>query len=329
MRVVRRMLRDESIVFAILLLLGTLVLGYFAWTNAQSVSWSYDPGIFPPMLAALIVSLRIWQCEEPRRRSYHSAVPVSSSALTLIKVVAGWLWLLTGVLVYSIWSVGMIAFHQYIAHHTLAGDYPPFWHWAIPFGAASIVYFAISIVTVGSNYPWRWLLGAILLYMITVESNIIEPSRSPGTVTKSYWSTVHGPLGIVAALWGMQAAPFSVGFVRSVDTTVTITPSDDVIAMVTIDSVTRVGYVSGEGEIPVDLPPDPHKHWVAKSPSNQSRTIGGDMSSVRVFPTPYAQSVGQWLKALLVWLSIGMISVCLASYYTGRRGTWASAHAIQ
>jgi len=318
MRVVRRTLRDESIVFAILLLLGSVILIYQAWTNAHSTPSGYDsPSIFLPMLAALVVSLRVWQCEEPRRRSYHSTIPVSASALTLIKVAAGWLWLLIGVLIYSAWSVGMTAFEQRIAHHTFAGSYPALWHWAIPFGAASIVYFAVSIATVGSNHPWRWLLGTFFLYVITLIA-VGQTSRSPGMFTKHYWSTVHGPSGIVAALWGVQAASFTASHVRSVDTTVVITDGD-VMAHVVIDSITRVGYLNGEGETPVDLQPDPHKHWVAKSPPNTPKTIGGDMSSVSIFPAPYARSVWQWLRALLVWLSIGMITVCLVSYYQGRR----------
>jgi hypothetical protein len=323
MRVLRRTLRDEGIVFAILLLLSPFVHLFFSATDGQSPPFIYNsPSTFLPMLGALVVPLRIWQGNEPQGQSYQAAVPIAPGRLTLIKVAAGWLWLLIGVVIYIIWSIGVTAFEQCIGHHTFTGTHPPLWHWAISFGAASIIYLFVSIAAIGSKYPWRWLMRPFIVYglaIIIVSIPTLRESQSQFRVMANtfLWNIIHGPQGVATAVWGKQGMPFAVSYTQ-VDTTFKISATGRIDT--TIDGTTegREGYSTSGGETAGSTnhftPQD--TSWVTVSHRHRTQTH----PNTSTWPSSYVLSVWQWLRALLVWLSIGMISVCLVSYYQGKRG---------
>ena len=168
--VIRQQLRNVRAILhgpGIMLLIGGLAIIVAA---AISVSGAARQGATPLELTivpfetmpiwfvALIAAASIWQRDEPSRRGYHLAMPVSTAEHTAIRVGAGWAWLMVWVVAYLalLCLLGLIV-------ATLGGghmdSHMSWWGWVEPFAAATMSYLLASIALVASERPLVWLVG--------------------------------------------------------------------------------------------------------------------------------------------------------------------------
>ena len=151
----------------VLLFLALAIYGALqaAGNPQSSMNMEIEPGFtIPAGILGLLIPFILWRGEEPSRRSYHLAMPVSQPTHTLLRVAGGWVWTMLAVVGYLLFvlTLGLIA-------KTIAGstfELGPVWQWAIPFTAATTAYLVTSTGAIGSNHPWRWFVGVFLVLLI-------------------------------------------------------------------------------------------------------------------------------------------------------------------
>lgn len=195
-------IRKEQLVF-----LGTLaavvLLAVYSVLRGHGVhgggSIEYGPAAtFPISLVALLIPFGVWRASDRERRAYDWTMPVAQSTHTIIRMLAGWLWLLLGAAVYLavlvIFQVVVIA----IGGGSLTIDVPP-WQWLVPFTAVSIAYLLTSIAIIGSEHPWRWIGGIIIGYLIAL---LVLDVLDLHDADRALQQIVSGTYGLGAAIFG-------------------------------------------------------------------------------------------------------------------------------
>ncbi|HEX6910117.1 MAG TPA: hypothetical protein VF142_06975 [Longimicrobium sp.] len=184
LRTVAAALRLERMVAGTLLVLVSLPLLFLHW---QTPGHRTD-GQFPEMmlvtgLLGLFAPMGVWKGEPPSRRAYLWALPVDRSRHTLVKVFAGWTWLMAAVGAYVLWAVAIawatggrlsMGTTHFLVRQMPPGVDPtaadlfihpwpvPGWAWLVPFASATAAYLMGSIAVLASDHPWRWFAGVVL-----------------------------------------------------------------------------------------------------------------------------------------------------------------------
>lgn len=128
----------------------------------------YGPAATIPMtLVALLIPFGVWRASDRERRAYDWSMPVAQSTHTIIRMLAGWLWLMLGVAVYLVVLIGIEVVMVHIAGGWLTNSIPA-WQWLVPFTAVSLAYLLTSIPIIGSEHPWRWIGGILIGYPIAL-----------------------------------------------------------------------------------------------------------------------------------------------------------------
>lgn len=140
-----------------------------------------------PGIVGVIFPLLVWAREERFGPGYFWTLPVDRVRHALAKVVAGWLWLMLGVLLFSLALVAITlvagdplvpveTIHLLTAPLATPGPVDPdmlrqaTWApgpliWAVPFTAATAGYLLGSAVVVGIRHLLRWAVGVGLLFV--------------------------------------------------------------------------------------------------------------------------------------------------------------------
>lgn len=152
-------------------------------------------------IIALIWPLAIWQDEPPSQRAYHLVMPVRAWEHTLIRVLAGWCWLMliTASIVALIpASVGAVNVLSPSATRLVLRS-AAWWEWLVPFTAATVAYLATSGAAVGTRRPIVWLGGVVIGYVgaITLLEMLHYPCAAEALAALS-----DGEYGAAAALAG-------------------------------------------------------------------------------------------------------------------------------
>ena len=159
----------------------------------------YSPGVTIPMtLVALLIPFGVWRSSDRERRGYDWAMPVAQSTHTIIRMLAGWLWLMLGVAIY----LAVIVLFQVVMIAIMGGSVSvgvPAWQWLVPFTSVSIAYLLTSTAMIGSEHPWRWIGGIIIGYLIAML--VLETLRMPD-VRYVLQQIVSGTYGLGAAIFG-------------------------------------------------------------------------------------------------------------------------------
>lgn len=184
LRTVGTAVRLELIVAATLLLLFSAIVLFLHWMTPGHRT----DGQFPEMMLLVVVlglfaPMAVWKGEQPSRRAYLWTLPVERSRHTLVKVFAGWAWLMAAVGAYVLWALAIAqatggtlsmgttqlplgpipAGAEFSAAHYFTHPWPvPGWAWLVPFASATATYLLGSIVVLSSDHAWRWYAGLVL-----------------------------------------------------------------------------------------------------------------------------------------------------------------------
>lgn len=159
----------------------------------------YGPAATIPMsLVALLIPFGVWRASDRERRSYDWTMPVAQSTHTIIRMLAGWLWLMVGVAVYLVVLIGAEFLVAAITGATLSIDVPA-WQWLVPFTATTIAYLLTSIAIIGSEHPWHWIGGLIIGYLIAL---LVLDVFKLQDVRYALQQIVGGYYGLSAAIFG-------------------------------------------------------------------------------------------------------------------------------
>jgi hypothetical protein len=187
-RVTGRALRATASIASALVALLTL------WVALQGVSRDVDislnawPTQLPGLMGALL-PVAVWARDERFGPGFLWTLPVDRRRHALLKVLAGWVWLMGGVALFVLWltAVTHTTGGRALPPETLqlvtvqiaaAGPIDPAalrtvrWApgpliWAVPFTAATVTYLLASAFALGSRRPVRWLIGAAVAYVLS------------------------------------------------------------------------------------------------------------------------------------------------------------------
>lgn len=180
--------RRELLVVAGLLILLLLTLSVIGLVPSIQVQVDGDlPLILNPedlrylaLMIGVVFPLAVWKGEVPFGDSQLWSLPVDRPRHALVKVGAGWAWLMGLVAVGLLFlcasilvsggSLGVTATRPLIvdpaAGTTVATPWStPWWQWVLPFTAASTAYLFATALVLGTEHPWRWAAAAWLLFL--------------------------------------------------------------------------------------------------------------------------------------------------------------------
>jgi len=149
---------------------------------------------------AMLLPVLIWAEENPKRRTYHLAMPVGRSVHALTKTFAGWVWLITGTAVFLAVVVSVDAVTSNIeGSATLLATRVAAWEWLVPFTAVTISYLLASAAGVGAQTPLIWLVGPPIIY---VSAGMAIGLLGYPHLAESMFTLFSGNYGAAAALGG-------------------------------------------------------------------------------------------------------------------------------
>jgi hypothetical protein len=166
---------------------------------------------WPVVLLGLLAPMSVWRSDTPSRRAYFWSMPVDRRRHTLMKVFAGWAWLMVLVAAYLLWAVtvawasgGSVAsgVDAVAGVDTTLRAHP--WMWLVPFTVTTAMYLFGSIAAVASDHPWRWVGGVYIGTVLVAQAGAQWAER----VTEA---PIWGRFGLIALMTGTAPAPGTTG----------------------------------------------------------------------------------------------------------------------
>jgi hypothetical protein len=181
----------------------------------------------------LFAPLAVWKGEGPTSRGYLWSLPVPRPRHTLVKVFAGWAWLMITIALF----LAFIALQTWISggspgidelrfvpvegvtlsDGTRAAVDPsllrevrwmtPAWQWAVPFLAPSIMYLIGTVAALLSDHPWRWFAGVAIGFGLVA---VITEATSLHQVAELAEAFMTGTYGLETLLTGSNEATIRV-----------------------------------------------------------------------------------------------------------------------
>lgn len=231
LRVTGRALRVPMIIataFAVMALIGIvpdLVSGDLV------ADFHVEPSPLPGIVGALL-PIAVWAREERFGPGFLWTLPVDRRRHALTKVLAGWLWLIAGVLIFVLGQLVLTllsgspvlpveTLHVLSAPVASRGPVDPSalqvvrWApgamiWAVPFVAATATYLLGSAVMLGTRRPLLWVIGAVLSYPVAmaashVASRLLGVEWLADVPERALTQLVRGPHGLDALLTARTA----------------------------------------------------------------------------------------------------------------------------
>lgn len=115
---------------------------------------------------ALVLPLIVWQDEDPSRRLYHHAMPVSRVGHASLKSAAGLLWLMFATVLFLL---GVATVQVILDRMGMPQPYDrgfTWWEWLVPFTSLAVAYLFSSAAAVGTRRPVIWIFTPIVLFVL-------------------------------------------------------------------------------------------------------------------------------------------------------------------
>lgn len=191
LRVVGLAIRREGTLTALVLAVGSVAViaisrlpSLQAIFNEEMHRLVFDPAespwMFLPVLAALLIPLVVWKGERRFGDTALWSMPVDHRRHVLLKVAAGWVWLMAILGAFLLWatlttlvsggSVGVDEVRLLLLDPVGASAGTPgavesvnwttaWWEWALPFTSASAAYLLASMLMLATARPLFWAAG--------------------------------------------------------------------------------------------------------------------------------------------------------------------------
>lgn len=174
-----------------------------------------------PGLIGLVLPAAVWRHEDRFGPAFLWTLPVDRARHALLKVLAGWIWLIGAVALFVLWLLAVtlasgvtpfteetrsvlpsfsygVTFEPSAIQHVRWVPEPLLW--LVPFTSATGTYLLASALALGSRYPLRWTAGSIpavflVLFVVSDLRNL-----GPNGVDRMLNALVNGPYGLDALL---------------------------------------------------------------------------------------------------------------------------------
>jgi hypothetical protein len=141
----RRVMQVMALVFGIVTVIITIDI-----VRGDAATW-FDSGEWAPIaFASFLLPFAIWRTEKRFGPGFLWTLPVDRRHLALARVFAGWVWLMSALVVLFLWQSALAMVSRVEGAETVS---------PIVFLAATAMYLFGSAFLVGLRYPLRWLFG--------------------------------------------------------------------------------------------------------------------------------------------------------------------------
>jgi hypothetical protein len=222
-RLVGLSLRTPAVIATALLVLATLLATIEVMEAGAAIGFHPEQRALPGLLGVLL-PIGVWMGEERFGPGALWTFPVDRRRHALVKVFAGWVWLMVAVGLLLLWLLAVAlcsggnvlaeetrrvlpSFSAAAAHSVdptavqLVRWTPEPLLWLVPFTAATGSYLLASALALGTRQPLRWiagcLLGCVLLVALAEAANA---DRLIGGVDRLVEGLLDGPYGVDALL---------------------------------------------------------------------------------------------------------------------------------
>ena len=217
-------LRGAALIAAALVALATLVIALQSMSRGTVVDFYVWPPELPGLMGA-VLPIAVWARDEHFGPGFLWTLPVDRRRHALTKVLAGWVWLMGGVALFALWLLALTAATggrvlppdtlrlAAFQPATLGPIDPSFlrtvrWTsgpliWVVPITAATATYLLASALVLGSRYPLRWVIGAVLAFMLSAMAGDAARAQMGGgwladAPARLMWQLVEGRYGLDA-----------------------------------------------------------------------------------------------------------------------------------
>lgn len=190
-------LRREGLVAAGV---ATLFTGFVVYAQVQKglaeIPLTPSAGVAAAIMA-LLIPMAVWKGEDPARRGYHRAMPVSHAAHAVARTAAGLAWTLAATVGFFAW-LGLLSA---LTGGAVSVDAP--WRWMAPFAGVTVMYLLGSALTLTTSHPWRWLGGSVVGYVFV---NVFRGVTSTAPLVDTVNAALQGRYSLRTVLTGMAQA---------------------------------------------------------------------------------------------------------------------------
>ncbi|HET7461694.1 MAG TPA: hypothetical protein VFJ82_10605 [Longimicrobium sp.] len=192
-------LRREALVAAGFVGVLSVWIGYLGVNGFSDARVPFSPEAgLPVVLLALLAPMAVWKGEDPARRGYHRAMPVSHGTHAVTRSLSGLAWTLAAAVGFFAWLGTASA---------LTGgpvDHGQGWLWIAPFTGVAVMYLLGSALTLVTAYPWRWMGGGVVAYMFLRMLRMADGTRP---LSEAVDSVIWGRYGIATVVSGWSPMP--------------------------------------------------------------------------------------------------------------------------
>jgi hypothetical protein len=193
-------LRIPMIIAVVLAVLGTIAIAIQVASGDIDKNLLAEPSRLPGVVGALL-AIAVWAREERFGPGFLWILPVERMRHAMLKVLAGWLWLMIGLVLFSLCQLvlALVSGAGVLPIETLqlltvvvprgvpidpavlrTVQYAPGpLIWAVPFGGATATYLLVSAFMLAARRPLLWVVGAVLLFLVSSGVTHVM-SRLPG-----------------------------------------------------------------------------------------------------------------------------------------------------
>lgn len=208
-------LRRPALFAAVLVGLATVMVGYGILGEGATIDFHPEQFVLPG-LVGLVLPILVWRGEDRFGSGFLWTLPVDRRLHALLKVLAGWVWLMAGVGGFVLWLLAVAVLSGGAVHAEETVWLLPHFHhpdpsaltaadlrtvsyapspllWLVPFTAATGTYLLASAVALGTRHPARWGAGVLfLLFLLLTAREAMSASWDPYRVVDA---VLLGPYG--------------------------------------------------------------------------------------------------------------------------------------
>jgi hypothetical protein len=213
-------LRRPALVAAGLIALGTMLLIIdAAGDNGRPIDFHPEYSVLPGLLG-LLFPVGVWLGEDRTGTGLFWTLPVDRRTHALLRVAAGWAWLMGVVALFGVWlltlalvsggnvsgaqtrlvlssfAFGVSAFDPSAVQRVQLT--PTGLFWLVPFTAATAVYLFANALALGTRHPVRWIAASTFAFFLIV--GLADAAQAHSSLDRMLDQVIRGPYGIDALL---------------------------------------------------------------------------------------------------------------------------------
>ena len=217
--------RQTTIAFLLVMLAVTLLMSIYGLQRGEGVPFIPETALLVVLFAPLL-SIAVWRGEYRFRHSYLASMPVDRMRHVLVKMAAGWAWLMVSTAVYVLFMLalavvtgGEIGVDEMRA---MAGDVPPgaspeevaalarrwrtpAWQWTVFLMGPTVTYLIGSAVVLASSRTRWWLAGITIVWIfIILSDDVVMPLGAAEMFEMALLIVAEGRYGFETLVWGRE-----------------------------------------------------------------------------------------------------------------------------